>query len=281
MAVAIPLLSIASGVSAAMGVAAGAAVTFGSFLTMAGGLASAFGMLTKDKDLKKIGGILSLAGGVSNAIQGATNAAGNAATATGDAMDTAKALTQGAEGGETLLTGAAPVNSPGLPSVRNLAGAADTAGTSAMTGIDAAGNVVSPMGGGMGTPGPSIADSLMGRAQANVLTGGGAAVTAGAPPMSDFLSEAARGMTSSDVAGAVKGLQTQAGSLWDRATGAVGKAGEWVQRNPMAATFALQGVSGTMAAKAQQDAQDYQKALIERARRNMNSPIAMSFTPGG
>lgn len=148
---------------------------------------------------------------------------------------------------------------------------------SSMTGIDAAGNVVSPMGGGMGNV----------NSVANTLTGGGGTLAGGAaaaqpmPAMSDFLAQQAAGMTGSEVAGAMKNAQTTAGSLWDRATGAMGKAGEWVQKNPMAATFAMQGISGTMASKAQQDALDYQKSLMERARQNMNSPVRMQFTPGG
>lgn len=280
MAAVVPILSIVSGVSAGMGIAAGAAVTFGSFLSIAGGMASALGLLSKDKDLKKLGGVLSLAGGISNAIQGA-NAAGNAATASGDAVDTAKALTQGAEGGESLLTAPGASAPQTMPTMGTLAGgAAEAPGMDFMTGIDSAGAVQAPMGGGMGgASGQSVADSLMGRAQANMA--GGVAGGAPAPQMSDFLSEAAKGMTRGDVSGAIKDIQTQAGSLWDRATGAVGKAGEWVQKNPMAATFALQGVSGTMAAKAQQDALDYQRSLIERARANLNSPVRMSFTPGG
>lgn len=282
MAVAIPLLSIAGGVTAGLGVAAGAAVTFGSFLSMAGGMASALGLLSKDKDLAKLGGVLSLAGGVSSMVSNAANAAGTAAPATADAMDTAAAMTKGAEGAETLLTAPGASSAAPMPTMGTLAGgAADTAGTGMLTGIDAAGNVVSPMGGGLGTPGPSIADSLMGRAQANVLTGGGAPVTAGAPPMTDFLADAAKGMTSGDVAGAAKSLQTQVGSLWDRAKGLGTGALDFIKQNPMATALVSQGISGTMAARQQQEALDYQKSLIERARRNLNSPVGMSFTPGG
>ena len=285
MAVAIPLLSIAGGVSAGMALAAGTvaagAATFGAFLSVAGGMASALGLLSKDKDIAKLGGVLSLAGSVTSMVTGAANAAGNAATATADAADTAKAMTQGAEGGETLLTAPGAATGASMPTLGSAGAVAQPPGMDFMTGIDASGAVQAPMGGGLGGgAGQSVADSLMGRAQAGALSGG---ATAGAPlpPMTDFLSEAAKGMTSGDVAGAIKGVQQQAGSLWDKATGMAGKAGEWVQKNPMAATFAMQGLSGTMAAKQQQEALDYQKSLIERARANLNSPVRMQFTPGG
>lgn len=286
IAVAIPLLSIAGGVTAGMALTAGTvaagAATFGAFLSVAGGMASALGMLGKNKDMAKLGGILSLAGGITSAVTGAANAAGSGtATATGDAMDTAKAMTQGAEGGETLLTAPGTATGAQMPTLGSAGAAAQPPGMDFMTGIDTGGTVSAPMGGGLGGgAGQSVADSLMGRAQAGVLSGG---ATSGAPmpQMTDFLSEAAKGMTSGDVAGAIKNVQTQAGSLWDKATGMAGKAGEWVQKNPMAASFAMQGLSGTMAARQQQEALDYQRSLIERARANLNSPVRMSFTPGG
>jgi hypothetical protein len=88
-------------------------------------------------------------------------------------------------------------------------------------------------------------------------------------------------MTSGDVAGAIKGVQQQAGSspmsLMDRVRGA----GEWVQKNPYPAMMGLQAATGIANANSQQDAQDYQRSLIERARANLNSPVRMSFTPGG
>jgi hypothetical protein len=282
MAVAIPLLSIASAVGAGTAIAAGAAVTFGSFLTIAGGMASALGMLGKNKDMAKLGGILSLAGGITSAVTGAANAAGSGtATATGDAMDTAKAMTQGAEGGETLLTAPGTATGAQMPTLGSAGAAAQPPGMDFMTGIDTGGTVSAPMGGGLGGgAGQSVADSLMGRAQAGALSGG---ATSGAPmpQMTDFLSEAAKGMTSGDVAGAIKNVQTQAGSLWDKATGMAGKAGEWVQKNPYPAMMGLQAVTGIANAYSQQDAQDYQRSLIERARANLNSPVRMSFTPGG
>ncbi len=280
MAVAIPLISLASGVTAAAGaIAAGSAIGIGTFLTMAGGLLGTIGVLEKKSDLMKLGGVLALGGFAANAIGSAGNAAGTStATATGDAVDTAKLMTQGAEGGESLLTapGAAqPQQMPSLLEQAKLSQAGDAGGLSNMTGIDGAGNVVAPMGGGMGGSAPSIADALTG--QSGALTGG--AMPASAAP--DFLSEAARSMTGSEVAGAIKNTQQMAGSLWDRATGAMGKGMDWIKANPMPTALIAQGISGTMAARQQQEALDYQRSLIERARANMNSPVRMQFTPGG
>ncbi len=196
-------------------------------------------------------------------------------------MDTAKLMTQGAEGGESLLGSPGIGSAPKMPSLleqAKMSQAGNSLGMSNMTGIDAAGNVVAPMGGGMGS-GPSIADALTGRS-AGALAGG-AATAQPMPAMSDFLAQQAAGMTGSDVAGAIKNTQQMAGSLWDRATGAVGKGMDWIKANPMPATLIAQGISGTMAARQQQEALDYQRSLLERARRNMNSPVAMTFTPGG
>lgn len=286
MAIAIPLISLASGVTAAAGaIAAGTAIGLGTFLTIAGGIMSTIGMLEKDKDLTKLGGILSLGGAAANWMNStsAANSAGTA-TATGDAMDTAAGLTgQLPQGSETLLTAPGASSTAAIPTMGTLAqGAADTAGTGMLAGIDSAGNVLSPMGGGLGNPGPSVADSLMGRAQGNLLTGGAAPATAGSPQMADFLAQQASTMTGGEVAGAAKNVQAQAGnSLFNRAGDFVKGIGDWTQKNPMAASFAMQGLSGTMAARQQQEALDFQRSLIERARQNMNSPVRLSFTPGG
>ena len=283
-------MSIASAVSAGTAIAAGAAVTFGSFLTIAGGMASALGLLSGDKDFKKLGGILSAAGGLTNMVSNAANAATNTATATADAAGTATELT----GMDLAADGAAGNSLIGGQSVAQAAALQEPVGTSMMTGVDGAGRVASPMGGGLGnTSGQSVADSLMGRAQASAAGGGVSGpgislggVSASQPMGTDLLARAAQSMTSGEIAGAARQVAQTTGanagrSLMDWAKGAWNGASDWVQKNPNAAAFAMQGLSGTMAAKQQQEALDYQKSLIERARQNLNSPVRLTFTPGG
>lgn len=212
-------------------------------------------------------------------------------TATADAASTAKELT----GMDMAADGGSGNSLIGGKGVAQAAALQEPVGSSMMTGIDSAGNVTAPMGGGLGNAsGQSVADSLMGKAQASAASGGAAGrgitlggVSATQPSAGDFLAEAARGMSSGDVAGAAKSFAQTTGanntgqSLMDWAKSAWNGASGWVQKNPNAAAFAMQGLSGTMAARQQQEALDFQRSLIERARQNMNSPVRLSFTPGG
>jgi hypothetical protein len=289
MAVAIPLLSIAGGVSAAAGVISTGVATFGSFLSIAGGMASAFGLITGDKKLQRIGGIMSAASSIVGGVQNAT-----AQTAQGAAAgETAATLTaEGAAGTESLLTGGA-TGAPEMPSLaRQFASQAPSpaamtgvdVGTSAMTGIDAVGNVTAPMGGGMGAAAPSsgIAQQLTGTGYGALPGGTESLLTGGAPTTKSLLETAAAGMTQADLAGAAKQAEMLSPSgLWNTAKSGFNNATGWIKQNPMAAQLLMQGVGGSMQAYEQDKQNDHQRSLYERARANLNSPVRLTFTPGG
>jgi hypothetical protein len=294
MAVAIPLLSIAGGVSTGMAVAAGTmAMSWGAALSIMGGMVSGLGLLSGDKKFQRIGGILSAASGIVGGLQKAA-----AETASGAAAgETAATLTaEGAAGSESLLTGGA-TGAQEMPSLaRQFANQAPAptamtgmeTGTSAMTGIDSAGNVVAPMGGGMGSagaaPSSGIAQQLTGTGYGALpqgtdalLTGG--TNTAGTPSL---LQQAASGMTQADLAGATKQAQMLSPSgLWNTAKTGFNDFTGWVQKNPQAAALLMQGISGTAQSYEQDKQNDYQRSLYERARANLNSPVRLTFTPGG
>ena len=283
MAVAIPLLSAVAGASAMAGVVATGVASFGTFLTIAGGMASAFGMLTKDKDLQKIGGILSLASGLVNGVQNMAQA-GDATASGASAADTASTLlSEGAEGTASLLTNPGAAQGVTAPTVGS---PAPMTGMDAMTGIDASGVVQAPMGGGMGSPSAGVAErltgggqSLFGQAQSGgpstLLTGG--ATTA---PRS-AIEQLAAGMTQADVAAATRNaaLQTQTPSLMTQVRDAASGVGRWVQQNPTMANMGFNALAGMYGPDAER--MDYQRSLYERARSNLNNPVRLTYTPGG
>lgn len=287
MAVVVPLISMYAAASAGVAVAAGAAMTLGSALAIAGGFFSAVGMLNKDKNAAKLGGVLSLFSGVANGLQGTGAAAGAtdgaATTAPVTSGDVAASLTQGAENSQGLLTnpGAAPTT-PAL-------GTAGSELGSNLTGVNMAGSIDAPMGGGMGNAGAaadttSIAQQLTGSADngASLVSGVGTST-----PTQSLLERAAATMTQADVAGMTSSAQQAAGTgqpgLFDQATSKIGgyfdAAGKWVKANPAVANMGFKVLEGMYGPQA--EALDYQKSLMERARRNVNTPVRLTYTPTG
>jgi len=81
VAVIIPLITVASGISAGMAVAGGAALTFASGMAIAGGIATGLGLVTNNKKLQRFGSILALAGGIAGAVQNLSAGAASAGDA--------------------------------------------------------------------------------------------------------------------------------------------------------------------------------------------------------
>jgi hypothetical protein len=91
MAVAIPIISAFSAVSAA-GTLAAAMGTLGGFLSIAGATLAIGGMLTGQKDLVKIGSLMGLGGSLASAATGAAAGAGEAAAASTEVADSLRAV---------------------------------------------------------------------------------------------------------------------------------------------------------------------------------------------
>ncbi|MDP3139790.1 MAG: hypothetical protein Q8N17_26070 [Burkholderiaceae bacterium] len=275
----------------AAGTAIAAASVAGTFtiagaLAAAGGFFSAVGMLDKNKNAAKLGGILSLFSGMAGAFEGASAGATGAAeagAATGTS-DVAASMTQGAEGSQNLLT------NPGLAETAPSLGSAGMDLGANLAGVDGAGSIVSPMGGGMGAAAGAAADTT---SIAQGLTGaadnGSSLVTAlgNSAPTQNLLERAAATMTQADVYGMTSSAQQAAGAnspgLFDQAMSKAGgyfdAAGKWIKANPTVANMGFKVLEGMYGPQA--EAMDYQKGLMERARRNINTPVRLTYSPTG
>lgn len=277
MAVIIPLLAVYGGVTAGMAMAAGAAVTFGGVMAVAGGMAAGLGVLTGDKDFQRLGSTLSAVSGLANAAQGLAGAgeASQAFNAADGSMDAAEAAKFARQGQEAASIGSAPAS----------AGAAG-----AETGLGAdlgefgmAGDLNQP--GMTGQPQGTVAESS--QQIASKLTGGenmadayktAPTATTDAQGLSyqvgrdSALQEAASSMTKNDIVSMLERGASNAKSLFGQA---VDGAGTWMQKNPVASNMMFKALEGMYGPQAEQ--MDYERGLMDRARRNMNTPVRMQY----
>lgn len=266
-----------------MAMAAGAAVTFGGVMAVAGGMAAGLGVISGDKDFQRLGSLLSAAGGLANAAQGLAGGAGGASDAYGiadgsmDAAESAKLVRQGADAAQVGST---------VGDVGNIAqagadlGYTDYAG--AMTDVAApqgsiaqsSQDVAASLTGGTGTQ--SLTDAFKTAPTAGVDAQGLAAT---ATPAQDALAEAASSMTKNDITAMLDRGSQQAKSLFGQAFDTAGKtlngAGQWMQKNPVASNMLFKAVEGMYGPES--EALDYNRSLMERARRNANSPVRMQY----
>lgn len=283
MAVAIPLLAVAGGVSAGMAMAAGAAVTFASAMAVAGGMMAGLGLISNDKDMQRMGSMLSAVSGLSGAFTGGANAAATAGAAESAGGLSAEAAGLGAETGSL----GAGYNFDGIGNYSGV-GAAPTPGAGlgqAAGGAGAAGQI-NPQAAGLGQASQDIASSLTGseggllaKAYQTAQTAplGAAAPVAQTP--AGALSEVAQGITQNDITAMLQRGADKAGSLmgqaWDGAGKVLNSAGQWVQKNPQAASMVFNAVGNAFGPEA--EAMDLRKSLIDRARQNSNSPVRLQY----
>jgi hypothetical protein len=277
MAVILPLLAVYGGVTAGISMAAAGAATFAGALAVAGGMAAGLGIVTKDKDFQRLGSILSAASGIANAAQGLASGAGNAADAANaadgsiDAAESAKLARQGSPVGSSP----APAAPPG----------AELGSTAGLGEFGATGDPYNP---GTGAPAGAVAESS--QQIASNLTGGEGmadayktAPTAGAEGMPtsgpSALQEAAASMTKNDIVSMLERGTANAKSLFGQAAEGAGKvmdaAGNWVQKNPHASNLMFKALEGMYGPQSEQ--MDYERGLLERARRNVNSPVRLQY----
>lgn len=283
MAVAIPLLAVAGGVSAGMAMAAGAAVTFASAMAVAGGMMAGLGLISNDKDMQRMGSMLSAVSGLSGAFTGGANAAATAGAAESAGGLSAEAAGLGAETGSL----GAGYNFDGIGNYSGV-GAAPTPGAGlgqAAGGAGAAGQI-NPQAAGLGQASQDIASSLTGSEggllakayqTAQTAPPGAAAPVAQTP--AGALSEVAQGITQNDITAMLQRGADKAGSLmgqaWDGAGKVLNSAGQWVQKNPQAASMVFNAVGNAFGPEA--EAMDLRKSLIDRARQNSNSPVRLQY----
>lgn len=288
MAVAIPVLAVFGGVSAGMamagiGVATAAAVTFSGAMAVAGGMMAGLGLISNDKDMQRMGSMLSAVSGLSGAFTGGANAAATAGAAESAGGLSAEAAGLGAETG-SLGDG---YNFDGIGNYSGVGAAPMPGGNlgQAAGGAGAAGQI-SPQAAGLGQASQDIASSLTGseggllaKAYQTAQTAplGAAAPVAQTP--AGALSEVAQGITQNDITAMLQRGADKAGSLmgqaWDGAGKVLNSAGQWVQKNPQAASMVFNAVGNAFGPEA--EAMDLRKSLIDRARQNSNSPVRLQY----
>lgn len=251
MAFIIPVVSAFSAVSAAGGLAA-AMGTVGGFLSVAGGVLAGVGAITGKNDLVKLGGLMSLGGGLANSAGNGALSAGEKA-AEGAARESFRASEIAAQNaGLTAAKTATDIGSIGQQAaqqVSGLQGAAEAAGAA------------------LPEQGASLMDKALSAQSAPSI---GQQLTASAPM--DAVAQAGAETTSSQ-------LQSILGSAWDKTKNLAGGAGDFVKQNPELVKLGAGVVQGLYGPEAEQ--MDWQRSILQRRLRNLNSPVRLANSPGG
>lgn len=266
MPAAIPVIAAFAAAAPAVGAIAAGTAGLAAYATVAGAVLTGVGALTGKKDLMKVGSVLSIGGGLANAFgsmgdmgigstgQGGMGAQAIEAAASNGLADVAAPLAEAAGSAGSAVSQIPEIGMGGVTS----AGAAQDAAT----GVANAQATTAP------TTLADMAARNAGQAPAaGGMTGEFATQTTTTPPPVDAsrIGEYAKGISLGDIA------------KW------AGRAGsgvaDFMQKNP-----ALMKVGGEMLSSMygpQAEKLDWEKSLYERSRRNLNSPIAMSYTPTG
>jgi hypothetical protein len=280
MAVAIPL------VMAYGAVASGAVAGLAAYATVAGAVLSTVGALDGNKDLQKLGSVLQLGSAIYTGFSGAAGAGASG----GAAADAAAA---DAAGGMVPQFGSQAAYDAGIGNV-----ASEAAGQAVNTGAlgrQAAGDTLDTMYGAPGDVQQEMAGGpLFNRAASNQVTAAGTpSMYGGAETNPDALSHFYGG----NQAGGASALDQQASTVnssdfskWlDNAMGKAGSAlkqtGKFVEANKELVSMggnAVNSMYGPQArlAQIQQDQLNYQRGLMERARANINAPVALRYNRG-
>lgn len=279
MAFVLPIIAAVGTVSAAGGVVA-AMSTVGGFLSVAGGVLAGVGALTGKKDLIKLGGLFSLGsaaagalgvGGASTGIGGAAEAATEGASIAGDGLQ-ASQMTEGIKGfGDTAALKEGAVNyslgsgGSGQGLLMQKAQQFATQAAQPTSLVADAGGLTAGTGGGSlaGVQAPGLTPTTVSAPTDYTL----ASAVQGAKP----LPASAAGITQND-------LQSVLSKGWQRAQEMLKNTGQFVKDNKELAMIGGQALSSMYGPQAEQF--DYQRSLMEQARRNLNSPIRLS-TQGG
>jgi len=271
MAFVLPIVSAISTLTAA-GSIAGALSTVGGFLSVAGGVLAGVGALTGKKDLVKLGALFTLGSAASGAL-----GFGEASTGIGAAADTAGS---GLQGAADAVQGATATGE-GLQAstmVDSVKGFGDTAAFKAPVdyGLTSATN----NGGGlMMQKAQQLAQSA---AQPSSLAAAAGGPVGGAVAPADYglssLTQAAKPLPASAAGITQTDLQSVLNKGWQRAQDMLKNTGQFIKDNKELAQIGGQALSSMYGPQAEQF--DYQRSLMEQARRNLNSPIRLS-TQGG
>lgn len=263
----------------------GAVAGFAAFATIAGAMLVAGGTLMGDKDLVKIGAIVGVVGGISGFASGASGAANidSAATA-GDYVNAADAASDAATAGNVASTGGAVTGTTGAAvdaGSTNMFAGADTAapppsyGTTIAERAAAASTApattpatVAEMAAKSGLAAPDAGTAGMTPAQANYNQLEQTTQLPATQVPTTGLEKAASNYNSTDLE-----------AWWQKAKTAGRDVGKFVEDNKT-----LVKIGGDMLGSMygpQAEALDYQKSLMERARRNINAPVVLKYQQQG
>lgn len=279
MAVALPIISAiatASSATFAATLMGGGLAGFAAFASVAGGVMTGLGLITKDKDLMKFGGLLSLASNVTSLAGSLSGSPAAGATPT--------------DGGAGATAGAKAVSEASANSASAATSAWESAAASAKlgdaAGMGAAGEAI---GGSLAQTLPDVGSAAMsglGEAGANMSLSGGNLVDAarsagyGASGAAQVAAEAptlAQTLTQSAPTAIAEGAKTikdvnHLQALLDKVNGL----GKWVKDNKELVQFG--GSALQSAFDPRYEELDYAKSLRNERIRNLNEPIAMRFT---
>ena len=280
MAVVIPMVAAYFTIGA--GVAAAAAATtvmasLAAYAAIAGGVLTGLGALSGDKDISRIGAILSIGGGLGTAASKAATAAEAAGAASSAAAPagTVDALYGGAGGFDEVVP---------------MTGADAAAGAQAGAVVDASANAAAAAGGefsadlwGGDTPASLVdgstpgVDGLFGMgdgvAPADSSSAGGWADQGLGSTPANPLQDAASKMTADDIGGFLKQAANKVGAGLE-------EVGPWVKKNKELVDLggkALSSMYGPQAELVQlkKEQMNRERSLMDRAYQNMNSPVKL------
>lgn len=277
MAVVLPIISAiatASSATFAATLMGGGLAGFAAFASVAGGVMTGLGLITKDKDLMKFGGMLSLASSVTSLASSLSGAsASGAASASGGATAGAKAVTESSATSASAATSAwesaaasaklgdaAGLGAAGEAIGGSLAQTLPDVGSSALSGLGEAGANMSLSGGNLVDAARSAGYGASGAAQ----------VAAEAPTLAQTLTQSAP-TAIAEGAKTIKDVN-HLQALLDKVNGL----GKWVKDNKELVQFG--GAALQSAFDPRYEELDYAKSLRNERIKNLNAPIAMRFT---
>lgn len=281
MAVVLPIIQAFSAVSAAGGLAAAMSTVTG-FLSVAGGVLAGVGAITGEKDIARLGGLMSLGSALGGAFGGAS-AAGGAAETAGAAAGEGLKVSQSA-----MDVTQAATNASAAPTIGTIGDFGEAAQAAAGNGL------VAPGAEGawwqQAPVGQAGERSLLSRVASGDIGGlndPGLATRIGmGSPIADPVAQAGRSMSSSQLqsllgttADKAARLAGQAGAVGTEAPGLLARAGGFIKNNKELVSLGggiLQSMYGPQAEQV-----DMQKSILARRQRNMNSQIRLGpIVPG-
>ncbi len=277
---------------------AGTIATVAAYATIAGAVLTGVGALTGSKGLMKIGAILSIGGGITSLATAAfsgvgaatsaldVGAADGAIAANGGSMAASTAGNAAADAGMALAEGATPSSLTGLQTGAPLSPVTPTTGmpvassdvnlTPLNSAADGAGNVAMQEG---ATP-ASLTDQAMSAADPSAIT---PEAMSGAPNTATrAVTNAPSSTPALDKLSAAAGRTDSASmtSWFDKMRNVGGAVGEFMQKNPQLVKIGGDMLSSMYGPQAEKF--DYEKSLMDRARSNLNNPVAMRYVkPNG